>query len=164
MNIIADIDMQDPRWGNSIKDLDAHVHKIINHSLAYVPFFKGQSVDNVEISLVFADDAVIQDLNKGYRDKDRPTNVLSFPQIDWDEPDMPFPMVHLGDEIFAFETIELESEEQEKSFVDHTTHLIVHGLLHLCGYDHIKKDEAEIMEALEIEILEGLGINNPYQN
>jgi probable rRNA maturation factor len=91
-------------------------------------------------------------LNKSYRGKDKATNVLSF--INDDEP--------LGDIILAYETIEREAIEQEKSFRDHTIHLIIHGILHLMGHDHEVPEEAAKMEAKEIKILKKLGIENPY--
>jgi probable rRNA maturation factor len=108
-----------------------------------------------EVSIVLSDDAFIQTLNKQWRGKDKPTNVLSFPQ---DEPGM------LGDIIMAYETIAREAREQSKTFNNHAIHLTVHGILHLLGHDHEagEKEEAE-MEALEIRILEGLGIKNPYE-
>lgn len=107
-----------------------------------------------ELSIVLADDAFIQQLNKQYRSKDKPTNVLSFPQ---DHPDM------LGDIILAHETIATEANDQNKSFENHVTHLIVHGVLHLLGLDHEDDKEADEMEALEIKILLHLGIKNPYE-
>jgi probable rRNA maturation factor len=109
-----------------------------------------------EISLVLADDAFVQSLNKTYRNKDKPTNVLSFQQ----EPDS---APHLGDIIMALETIQNEARAQNKSFNDHATHLTVHGTLHLLGFDHESDEEAEEMEALEVEILQNLGIKNPYE-
>ena len=108
-----------------------------------------------ELSVVLADDAFIQDLNKTYRSKDKPTNVLSFPQ------DEDF---SLGDIILAYETIKREADEQHKSFEAHLTHLCIHGTLHLLGFDHISDKEAEEMEALEIRILAGLNIENPYES
>ncbi len=164
MNIIADINVQDARWNASIEGLEKYVDSIVFHTLGHVPFFQERVFEEIEVSLVFADDVMITGLNLGYREKDQPTNVLSFPQVDWDAPDLRLPVIALGDEIFALETIEREAREQDKSFQDHCTHLIVHGLLHLCGYDHMKKTEAEAMEALEIEILAELSINNPYQS
>ncbi len=107
-----------------------------------------------ELSIVLADDAFIQALNKQYRDKDKPTNVLSFPQ---DDPGL------LGDVILAYETVAAEAEAQNKSLKDHVTHLIVHGILHLIGHDHEEDGEAETMEALEIAVLSNLGIKNPYE-
>lgn len=107
-----------------------------------------------EISIVLADDAFVQNLNREYRGKDKPTNVLSFPQ---DEHGL------LGDVILAHETLSREAKEQDKSFEDHLMHLVVHGTLHLMGHDHENDEEAEEMEALEIKILEQLGVENPYQ-
>lgn len=115
--------------------------------------------DEAELSLVLTDDAHIRVLNKQWRDQDKPTNVLSFPSADEDD-DEPGPLI--GDVIVAYETTAREAEEEGKSFEDHFTHLLVHGLLHLFGYDHIEDDEAEEMEALETEILAGLGVADPY--
>ena len=109
---------------------------------------------DTEVSVVLTDDAHIQVLNRDYRGKDKATNVLSFPQ---DEPQL------LGDIIIAYETIVREAEEQNKHFEDHFTHMLVHGCLHLLGYDHETDEEAEEMEALEIRILGDLGVKNPYK-
>lgn len=97
-------------------------------------------------------------LNRDWRGKDAPTNVLSFPQIE------PFdPVVGiLGDIILARETLEREAIEQGTSFEHHFTHLIVHGFLHILGYDHIEDDEALEMEGLETQILASLGVPDPY--
>ncbi|NBX02785.1 MAG: rRNA maturation RNase YbeY [Alphaproteobacteria bacterium] len=104
-----------------------------------------------EITVVLADDAFVKNLNRDFRGKDKPTNVLSFPGDG-----------HLGDIVLAFETIEREAKEQQKTFKAHVQHLLVHGTLHLLGHDHIKDAEAEKMEALEIKILKELGVANPY--
>lgn len=108
-----------------------------------------------EVAIVLADDAFVQKLNKDYRGKDKPTNVLSFPS------DISASS-ELGDIILALEAIEREAKEQKKSFRNHTTHLLVHGFLHLLGYDHIEEKQAIIMEGKEIKILKKLGIDNPY--
>ena len=115
--------------------------------------------DDAELSLLLTDDAHIRVLNRQWRDQDKPTNVLSFPSADEDD-DEPGPLI--GDVIVAHETTAREAEEEGKSFEDHFTHLLVHGLLHLFGYDHIEDDEAEEMEAFETEILAGLGVADPY--
>lgn len=107
-----------------------------------------------ELSVVLCDDAYIQELNAEYRGKDKPTNVLSFPQ------DEDF---HLGDIVIAFETIKREADEQNKTFQDHFSHMLVHGFLHLLGYDHESDEEADVMENTEIQILGALGIKNPYE-
>ena len=114
-----------------------------------------------EVSLVFTDDASIQDINAEWRGKDKPTNVLSFPAFPVQPGKVPGPM--LGDIIIARETVAREAVELEKSFDDHLTHLMVHGFLHLFGYDHNNDTEAEIMEGLETRILAKLGLSDPYE-
>lgn len=115
-----------------------------------------------ELSLVLTTDAEIRILNRIWRGQDKPTNVLSFPgDIDLTPHDAP---VLIGDVVIAFETTKREVEDQKlaASLSDHLSHLIVHGVLHLLGYDHEIDEEAEEMERLEIELLSGLGIPNPY--
>lgn len=116
--------------------------------------------DTTELSLVFTDDASIREINAEWRDMDKPTNVLSFPAYPLEPGGMPGPM--LGDIIIAFETVEREARDLEKSFDDHLTHLLVHGFLHLFGYDHIETEDAEEMEELETRILAKLGLSDPY--
>lgn len=106
-----------------------------------------------EISLLLTNDTRIQILNRDFRSQDKPTNVLSFPS---DEDNF------LGDIAISFNTLKREAEEQDKDFNSHFIHILIHGILHLLGYDHIDDDEAEEMEALEIKILEDMGIKNPY--
>jgi len=113
-----------------------------------------------EVSLVFTDDASIQEINAEWRGKDKPTNVLSFPAFPLEPRGMPGPM--LGDIVIARETVEREAVDLDKSFEDHLTHLLVHGFLHLFGYDHMETGEAERMEALETRILAVLGLSDPY--
>lgn len=109
-----------------------------------------------------AGNAEVRALNKQYRGKDKPTNILSF-GADLDEahwpPGEPLP---LGDVILAHGVVEAEADEFGKKIESHLTHLIVHGVLHLAGYDHEDAETAEKMEALEVQILAGLGIENPY--
>ena len=113
-----------------------------------------------ELSVVFTDDASIQTLNAEWRDKDKPTNVLSFPAFPVKAGTQPGPM--LGDIVIARETVEREALEEGKPLENHLAHLIVHGFLHLLGYDHETDEEAEIMEAREREILHALAIPDPY--
>lgn len=108
-----------------------------------------------DVSLVLTSDKDVQNLNKTYRHKDKPTNVLSFPSVQKDE---------LGDIVLAYETVMKEADDLGISPLHHTLHLIVHGFLHLLGYDHKSKGEAEKMETLEIEILKALNIQNPYED
>lgn len=109
--------------------------------------------DGELITLVWADDSFIQGLNRDHRGQDRPTNVLSYPSDMDDE---------LGDLIFAVETIAQEAAAQGTPFDQHLKHLILHGSLHLLGYDHENEQEAETMEALEAEILQEIALPNPY--
>ena len=117
-------------------------------------------------SLLFTTDAQVHDLNREWRGKDKPTNVLSFPMLERDEllglaPDGPPEM--LGDIALAHETCAREAAEKGVSLEHHTAHLIVHGLLHLAGHDHVDSDaQAEAMEALEIAALAKMGIADPY--
>ncbi len=114
-----------------------------------------------ELSLVFTDDESIRAINAEWRQKDKATNVLSFPAFPITPGKMPGPM--LGDIIIAKETVEREAAELEKPFDEHLTHLMVHGFLHLFGYDHMNNAEAEIMEGLETRILADLGLSDPYE-
>lgn len=114
----------------------------------------------VELSLVFTDDAAIKEINAEWRNKDKATNVLSFPAFPLEPGGMPGPM--LGDIVIAHETVTREALDLEKSFEDHLTHLLVHGCLHLFGYDHMETEEAEEMEELETRILATLGLSDPY--
>ena len=117
-------------------------------------------------SLLFTQDEQVHELNREWRGKDKPTNVLSFPMLEREEllglaPDGPPEM--LGDLALAYGTCEREAAEKGIALADHAAHLIVHGLLHLAGHDHVDSDEqAEAMEKLEIEALAKLGIADPY--
>ncbi|WP_416356685.1 rRNA maturation RNase YbeY [Aureimonas phyllosphaerae] len=113
-----------------------------------------------EVSVTLSDDEDVRALNAEWRGKDKPTNILSFPMMPLRPGDAPGPM--LGDLILARQTLEREARDEAKSPDDHFLHLLVHGVLHLLGYDHESEPEAEEMEALEIAILAGLGIADPY--
>lgn len=119
----------------------------------------------VELNVRLADDAIIQQLNREFRHQDKPTNVLSFPIHESESFNIFLgeELLQLGDIALAYETIEREAKEQHKTFKDHFTHLLVHGTLHILGFDHITDEEAEEMEALEVEILKELNIANPYE-
>jgi|SaaInlV_120m_DNA_2_1039728.scaffolds.fasta_scaffold14000_2 probable rRNA maturation factor len=116
---------------------------------------KGES----ELLIRIVDKAEIQDLNKTYRDKDQPTNVLSFPS------DLPIEIDEaiLGDVVICTDVVADEARAQNKTFDHHLIHMAIHGTLHLLGYDHIDEKEALIMEGLEIKILEKIEIANPYE-
>jgi probable rRNA maturation factor len=113
-----------------------------------------------EVSVMLSDDARVREVNRAWRKMDKPTNVLSFPAAEADKiSSSPF----LGDVILAFETVEREAADEDKPFADHVAHLMVHGFLHLIGYDHETDQEAERMEALETRALAELGIADPYR-
>lgn len=135
--------------------LDARAEQAVRAALAQS---KARITGPSELSVVLTDDAEQRVLNRDWRGIDKSTNVLSFPQIE------PFGPVSglLGDIILARETLEREAAEQGVSFEDHFTHLVVHGFLHLLGYDHMDDDEALAMEGLETQILASLGVADPY--
>jgi len=112
-----------------------------------------------EVSVVLTDDAAIAKLNRQWRDINNPTNVLSFPAT---KPGVQGPPPLLGDVIVAYETLAREAAEQAKPFLHHLAHLVVHGYLHLLGYDHQTDSEAGAMEGLERDILSRLRIADPY--
>ncbi len=155
--ISIDVTISRTEW-ETLGDLDALA---LRATRAAFDVTGGPPEQPVSVSLLFADDAEIRTLNANWRDKDKPTNVLSFPANH--PPGMPGPEL-LGDIILAIETCAREAEEEDKTLLDHTTHLVVHGVLHLLGYDHMSPEEAEEMENLEIETLAVLGIADPYRN
>lgn len=114
--------------------------------------------DEVEMTVRIVDEAESHELNLTYRGKDRPTNVLSFPFECPDEVELPL----LGDLVICRQVVEREAAEQGKPLMAHWAHMVVHGSLHLLGYDHIEDDEAEEMESLETQIMQGLGFDDPY--
>lgn len=130
------------------------------------------SIDSpVEISILLSGDEKMQSLNKEHREKDKPTNVLSFPLTEPEELEkilhQPYinenSPIMLGDVALSLETIKREAVEQEKDFEHHLAHLVAHGLLHLLGYDHLVEEEADEMEGLEVKILMKFNIRNPYE-
>jgi probable rRNA maturation factor len=156
------VPLYDDLWDEFGTSLDSFLHQlsgIVEKHLLLVHKEKSQ------VSISFSNDQQVQNLNRDYRDKDQPTNVLSFTNLFFEdlqtlgtgeEP-------HLGDMILAYETILHEAQDQDKNFLDHTKHLIVHGFLHIIGYDHMTQEEESEMESLEIEILQEFNINNPYE-
>lgn len=151
--------INDPRWKKILTKSRAGFTRALEQTFNSLVLPKR----DFAVAVTLMNDAEIQELNAQFRHKDKPTNVLSFPMMDdfANFPKFPGPL-ELGDIVLAYETIEREAAMEDKTFHDHVSHLLVHGLLHLFGYDHMtKKDEAE-MEGLEIVILEEIGIANPY--
>ncbi|MGK0442171.1 MAG: putative rRNA maturation factor [Pseudohongiellaceae bacterium] len=114
--------------------------------------------EEAELTIRLVDEEEIQSLNRDYRHKDKVTNVLSFPADLPEHIDIPL----LGDMIICPEVVKQEANEQQKSLSAHWAHMVIHGTLHLLGYDHIEEQQAETMECIEIELLASIGYANPY--
>ncbi len=138
--------------------------------LATLPHAPVKLPADFAINVLLADNATVQRLNREYREIDKPTNILSFPQIEeWDDAEAVLELAQsddpvLGDLILAWDVVKTEAAAQNKTIADHVAHLLVHGTLHLLGYDHLEDDEAEAMEALETTILTAHDIANPYHD
>lgn len=161
-DLSVEIEIDGPDWARALPDLEGTVRRALSAALAAAVAADGPVPLPAEVSVLLTDDARQRGLNAAYRGKDASTNVLSFPGFDPDDPLPPGMAATLGDISVAFETTTREAEAQGLPFRDHFTHLLVHGLLHLLGYDHEDENEAETMEALEVEILAGFGIADPY--
>ena len=146
-----DLRIADPRW-ETLGDLDAFAAHVL--SLASARMETGG-----EIAILLTDDAEMHALNKQWRGIDKPTDVLSFPS---DQPEIPGQPQYLGDVAVGYETALRDAEAMQRPFDGHISHLLVHGFLHLLGYDHIEAEDAKVMEPLEAEILAGLGLPDPY--
>lgn len=147
-------------WRNAVTDLDRVCEQAV---LAAIQGHEGALPGPVEVSLLLTDDARVRELNRAWRGQDRPTNVLSFPALAAGETVPPGMPVLLGDVVLAFETVAREAAAQGKEVGAHTSHLLVHGVLHLLGHDHEDEAEADEMEALETAILARLGVADPYR-
>ena len=157
--MVVDLVVEDERWAGPW--LPALAERACGAALAHL------GVHGAEISLLACDDARIAELNAAFRGKAAPTNVLSWPSeeraaaVPGGQPAPPRDL-ELGDIAIAWETCRREAEDAGKDFEAHLSHLLVHGTLHLLGYDHIDDKDAALMEALEVEILGKLGISDPY--
>lgn len=151
MAIKLDIQIAHKKWGTK-KSWNALLQKVI---LEISKRFPEKLPQNAQVALLLTNDEHIQSINAQWRNKDMPTNVLSFPS----GPNF-FPF--LGDIAMAYETVANEAQMESKPFLEHAQHLFVHGVLHLLHFDHLNEDEAQEMEAHEIAILFNLGIPNPY--
>lgn len=159
-----DIVIEDERW--TACDLESIAGRATDIVLSEF------GLGDAEFSILACDDARIATLNEEFRGKPTPTNVLSWPEEDLsaeDDGDAPFApsadpdgTFSLGDIAIAYETCAREAEEHGKPFQDHVTHLIIHGVLHLLGYDHIRDKDATRMEAIEVKLLGMLGVADPY--
>lgn len=143
---MIEIEVEDAAWAEALPEVESVVARAAKAALGQV---------EGDVVILLTDDAAIQDLNARFRDKDRPTNVLSFPAAQ-----SAFP--HLGDVVLAHAYCAAEALAQSKTLSDHLSHLVVHGILHLLGHDHMEDAEAEEMEGEERLILADLGIADPY--
>jgi probable rRNA maturation factor len=135
--------------------------EIARRAIALAAASTGESVRNAELSILFCDDETIAVLNGRWRGQEKPTNVLSFPALPLHGA-APLDTAPLGDIAIAYETLVREAADSGKTPPDHLAHLVVHGFLHLLGYDHQIDDEAERMERLERDILARIGVADPY--
>ena len=143
---MIEVEIEDAAWSDALPEAAAIVERAAAAAL------EGGEGDVV---VLLSDDAAVRDINARFRDRDRPTNVLSFPAAESAAP-------HLGDLVLAFGVCTAEAEAQGKTLADHLSHLTVHGVLHLLGRDHEDEAEAEAMEAEERSILARLGVSDPY--
>jgi len=143
---MIEIEVEAEAWTGALPDAEVVVKRAVQAALGTV---------EGDIVVLLTDDAAVRALNGRFRDKDKPTNVLSFPA-----PENAFP--HLGDIVLAYGVCATEAEAQGKPLADHLSHLVVHGVLHLLGRDHEDDAEAEEMEAEEREILAQIGVADPY--
>lgn len=155
MGIGIDVSVEAGGWAGE-DELSALAAQCVEVALARLGL---EGVES-ELSILFTDDAAMRALNAEWRGKDKSTNVLSFPAFALSPGDPPGPM--LGDVVVAFETVCAEAELEGKAFDDHLRHLIVHGFLHVLGYDHETDTDAEEMEAAERAILADMSVSDPY--
>jgi probable rRNA maturation factor len=144
---VIEVEIEDEAWTAALPDAVAVVERAATVALGAV---------EGDVVVLLTDDAAVHDLNLRFRDRDRPTNVLSFPAAESAAP-------HLGDLVLALGVCAAEAAAQGKSLADHLTHLTVHGVLHLLGRDHVDAVEAEAMEAEERTLLASLGVADPYR-
>ncbi|MBI1364466.1 MAG: rRNA maturation RNase YbeY [Alphaproteobacteria bacterium] len=135
-------------WARALPEAETLARRVFDAARAREPRLAG------EAAILFTDDATVRDLNRRFRGKDAPTNVLSFPSG---------AAGLLGDVALAYETCAREAREKGVALADHAAHLIAHGLLHLVGYDHMDDREALLMERLETAILGAVGVADPYE-
>jgi probable rRNA maturation factor len=144
---LIEVEIEDEAWTAALPDAVAVVERAAAAALGAV---------EGDVVVLLTDDAAVREINGRYRDREQPTNVLSFPAAESAAP-------HLGDLMLAHGVCAAEARAQGKTLSDHLTHLVVHGVLHLLGRDHEADDEAEAMEAEERSLLASLGVADPYR-
>lgn len=165
MKIIVGIVRKDKSWKQKKNINASFIRSVIKNTLKTLPNFLEVSV--VEIAILLTSNNHMQKLNDDFLHKNYPTNVLSFPEVSITPKSAldfypPRDYIHLGDIAFGHEIIEAEAIKLSKTFEQHFVHLLVHGVLHLIGFDHTEDDDMLVMQKLEILILETLGISSPY--
>jgi probable rRNA maturation factor len=167
MDLISTIDVRSScaGWGRACPAAESLARDAAEAALAHGMAASGRPRETaVELGINLVDAAEQQRLNRDYRGHDVPTNVLAFSALETSVPVPPGAPVLLGDVVLALEIVAREAAEQDKPFADHLRHLVVHGVLHLLGYDHLTQAEAAIMEPLEKSILAELGVPDPYRD
>jgi probable rRNA maturation factor len=158
-----DVAIACPAWTEALADAEAWTRRAAQQALAIAKTDGREIAAPAELSVVLGDDALVRRLNRDYRGQDRPTNVLSFPA--WSPRDDGAPAsvpLLLGDVVVSLETARAEAAAEEKPLAHHLCHLVIHGALHLLGYDHEREAEADRMERLEAAALARLGVPDPY--
>jgi probable rRNA maturation factor len=157
---IIDVALLSPAWRDACPQARSLAREAARRAVA--AGLAPRPAERVELAIALADDARQRRLNRDFRGRDAPTNVLAFPAAGPDTPGRR--PVMLGDVVLAFETVAREAAAAEKPIADHLRHLVVHGVLHLCGFDHESAPDAERMELLEVSILAKLGVPDPYRD
>ena len=148
---VIEVEIEDEAWVQALTDTEEVTVRPAEAAIR----FAASSRTGDSVAVLLTDDEAVRDLNRQFRGKDRATNVLSFPAADSAAP-------HLGDIALAYGVCAAEAQRQAKPLADHLAHLVVHGVLHLLGYDHETESDASVMEEMEREILRGFGIADPY--
>ncbi len=170
IQIKTNIDLTSAKWKNAFPRYRKKIGEAV--ALACLQAKKPAALKEraFDINIILTTDANIKKLNKNYKGKDKPTNVLSFPQIKMEglkKSDLKmYPqemIIPLGDIIIAHQITKKEAKAEQKEFEAHVMHLVIHGVLHLLGYDHKTKKAAELMEKLEVKLMKALDYPNPYE-
>lgn len=166
MNKHLEVIVEEDKWLDCLENVAEYSQKVFEKTLDYLTEIELDFDKPIVVNLALSNDCDVKKLNFEFRGKDKPTNVLSFANIDSEDFEASYmndDVVELGDIVIALETTQAEAKEKGIELREHFAHLLVHGLLHLHGFDHQDDDEAEEMEAIEVEILYDLNINNPYE-
>ena len=169
LQTILDIEIEEERWLKALPDISEIAEKVKNAAVDYV--FQNSDIEVLKvnkpltISVCLSNDEHVHELNRDFRGMDKPTNVLSFANVDFADfktENEVFDEIDLGNIIISYETMQKEADIEKITLYAHFCHLLTHGILHILGFDHIEDDEAEYMESFEKAILHNLGIADPY--